>query len=115
MAEIKTHTFVNVSGAIDEKLQPSSVLNSRLLVVNMKFSDVLTQDVLYIRRLDQFDNILEEYAESLYLAPTATNFTLAPPVDTMRLNKGEKIQVVFANNDARILSVPESSIQYEFI
>lgn len=113
--QLKKHIFVDVSGAIDEKLVPHSTLTSRIKSVNLKFSDVLTQDTIYFNRLDINDNILEQYAERPYLSPAATNFTWIPPNGELNLIEGEKFQVVFANNDARTLSVPESNIQYEFI
>lgn len=116
MSDQVNHAFVDVSGAIDEKVTPSNVQRSKLLSINLKFSAALTQDTLYINKLDENDNVINQYAWILYQhSTTATNFTWVPPVDGFKLQPKQQIQVVFANNDVRTLSVPESNIEYEFI
>jgi len=116
MSDQKSHVFKNISGTIDEKFTPSVVQRAKLLFVNLKFSDVLTQDTLYINILDKNDNVIAQYGLVLFIeSSTATNFTWCPPEGSFKLIPGWKIQVVFANNDARILSVPESNVSYEFI
>lgn len=118
MKQQNIHHIVDLSGAIDEKITPSVAQRVRLISVNLKFSDVLTQDRIFIRHLDRFDNIIEEYGfgpDDDNFDDTATNFTWVPASNTMKIPPHNKIQIAFANNDSRTLTAKQSNINYEFI
>lgn len=114
MPRPQTIQFSNVSGAIVENTN-SRIVACKLNNVSMKFSDVLTQDILYFRRISPGGAVLEEYALNPVLEPTATRFGFVPIKNQMRAGPNEYFQFAFANNDARTLSVPESNYQIEDI